>query len=288
MKQQRSAFTLVEMLVVIGIILVLATLTVLFMPRIMERQRATEGARLVHGWLLTARERAKRDQIPRGVRLLYDSGFARSLVYIEQPDDFTGGTLIANGTTTVTFTGVDFTGGFVAPALWLVQPGDFLEVPSPAFSQSQVFQIVNPITGSSLTTIRPVPLQTTQNYRIGRFPRLSIGEAVLQLPQNVAIDLTDPTTGLFNPILGRSRITPEANGYLNILFAPSGEVLGKGASTGKIILWVRDISQDNLEGDQTLIAVYTRTGMIAAQPADPSNNYATPYTFTQDGRSSGF
>src|SRR5205807_890979 len=64
-------------------------------------------------------------------------------------------------------------------------------------------------------------------------------------------------------------------GDTDILFSPSGEVISRGLSTDKIILWVRDVSVDGTvqqgqgmsgipNGDQSLVVVYARTGFIAA------------------------
>lgn len=65
----RAGFTLVELLVVIVLLLVLATLAVLFVPRINERRKSAVGAEQVQSALLTAKQRAVRDQAPRGVRI---------------------------------------------------------------------------------------------------------------------------------------------------------------------------------------------------------------------------
>src|SRR5260370_33982576 len=75
---KRSAFTLIEMFVVLAIILALAVLTVLFMPRFQERQRVSRGADLLQEWLLMAKMRALRDRVPTGVRV--------QVVLVEQPD----------------------------------------------------------------------------------------------------------------------------------------------------------------------------------------------------------
>ncbi len=97
-------FTLIEMLVVIGIILTLATLTVAFLPKITNYQKVQQGAGQVQGWLLTAKQRATRDHYPRGIRLVVPAtsdplygNVVRDLQYVEQPDDFTGGVLTVNG-----------------------------------------------------------------------------------------------------------------------------------------------------------------------------------------------
>src|SRR5256885_10419789 len=86
----RSAFTLIELLVVIFIILVLASLALLLTPRMAEDQRVTRGADQVSGWLLIAKQRSFRDQVPRGVRLIPDASnqnWVKELEYIERPED---------------------------------------------------------------------------------------------------------------------------------------------------------------------------------------------------------
>lgn len=65
----RSGFTLVELLVVILLMLVLAALAVLFVPRVNERRKSAIAAEQVQTALLTAKQRAVRDQAPRGVRI---------------------------------------------------------------------------------------------------------------------------------------------------------------------------------------------------------------------------
>jgi type II secretory pathway pseudopilin PulG len=61
---------LIELLVVIGMILVLATLALLVAPRVGERQRTATGAAQLQGTLFAAKQRAYRDRLVRGVRLL--------------------------------------------------------------------------------------------------------------------------------------------------------------------------------------------------------------------------
>src|SRR5438067_973411 len=65
----RSAFTLVEMLVVIAVIVALLSLVAAVAPRFGERQRPSRGAGQVQSWLNLAKQRALRDQRPRGIRL---------------------------------------------------------------------------------------------------------------------------------------------------------------------------------------------------------------------------
>src|SRR5262245_11737695 len=91
---RRRGFTLVEMLVAIGILTVIATLSIAVIPKIQERTKASKGGDQIQGWLLIAKQRALRDRVPSGVRLIVDpDGYVRNLQYIQQPDKFTGGQL---------------------------------------------------------------------------------------------------------------------------------------------------------------------------------------------------
>jgi hypothetical protein len=72
------------------------------------------------------------------------------------------------------------------------------------------------------------------------------------------------------------------------MFAPDGRVMGALASYDKIILWVRDVSVPDGQGEPTLVCIYTRTGLIAACAVDSSFFSAgtSPYTYTANGRRS--
>jgi prepilin-type N-terminal cleavage/methylation domain-containing protein len=93
-RRPRRGFTLIELLVVIGIMLVLASLALFISPRVAEDQRTVRGADLISGWLLVSKQRAIRDQAPRGIRLVPgpdsfgNNAWANQMVYIERPVDY--------------------------------------------------------------------------------------------------------------------------------------------------------------------------------------------------------
>jgi prepilin-type N-terminal cleavage/methylation domain-containing protein len=297
LRRSREGFTLIEMLVVIALILVIAGLGLLVLPRWNTRQKASRGADRLQMWIFVARNTALRDQALRGVRLIPDVNnplYVTSLVYIEQPDpivgrpdNLLGGGLqyVANQPTMVQIA-VDLTGGQSLPNQYLVQVGDVLQIQG-----GSSFLIVSPPTAPtaaqpySIVTVQPTnplwtgtppipPGQSTYNWTITRQPRPTGADALL-LPDDVIIDMT------------LSRPTSSPDPYYDILFSPSGTVQNLlGSSNGKIILWVRDVSQDpDQPGEQSLITVYTRSGVIAAHPVDLTSG--NPYSFTLDPRYSG-
>ncbi len=344
----RQAFTLIELLVVMAIMVILATLVYFLLPGFLGREKASKGADLVQQWLLTAKQRALRDQSPRGLRLNVDgsaptAGLVTTLNYIEKPADFNTGYLDTDTTNTVLVppppTGTRFKIRGVSGADWSplsnapVQPGDFLYIPTvDTGAWHQITQVrlsgdippvpyidINP--GNPYTATLTVPIQ----YQISRSPRLLAGEEGLQMPQDVVIDMRS----------NWSVPAVAAGGTLDILFSPTGGVvanpsISNGASPEKFILWVRDVPQNadatafpdprggNPSGippvpigtpptdpkavptEQSLIVVYSRTGLIAAHPPamnpgnadladDPSfgAGHTSRYQFAQDGLSSG-
>src|SRR5438874_732372 len=88
-RNRRSGLTLVELLVVLALMLLLAALGVAFVPKAAERAKSSRGADQLQGWLLIAKQWAKKDGVPTGIRMISDGNlYARDLQYIQTPDDF--------------------------------------------------------------------------------------------------------------------------------------------------------------------------------------------------------
>src|SRR5438105_2599730 len=88
---RRPGFTLVEMLVVLTLILILASITVAFMPRFQEKQKTARAADQLQGWLLIAKSLAKRDRTSTGIRLQpsrANANYSSEMQYIQQPEDY--------------------------------------------------------------------------------------------------------------------------------------------------------------------------------------------------------
>jgi prepilin-type N-terminal cleavage/methylation domain-containing protein len=297
----RAGFTLIELLVVIFLISFLAALTVMIGPALILSEPSSRGAQLLQGNLFIAKQQALRDRNPYGIRLLADAdGQVRSFQFIQQPTDFTGGsvTIQAGNLNQPIFTGVDLTGGLTVPSLYPVQAGDYFQCPLNTGTPTLINTAPvanNPQPGSqSFTTKSPntATAGATTSYRIMRGPRPVAGEDTIYLPDNVIIDMGgagNPPTGCPGSIL-TPNVTAAGTVYYDILFAPAGAVIGPGGTTGRIILWVRDTTQNwQTATQQTLIVVNTRTGLISYYPVDTSNpsNPNQYYSYTQNPAAAG-
>jgi prepilin-type N-terminal cleavage/methylation domain-containing protein len=311
-KQQHTpGFTLVELLVVLALMAILASLAITFFPNPFNSAREARAATQLQSWLTIAKQRALRDQAPRGLRLLRNPAnplIVTECQYIEQPDDFNVGTIqtaVPKGTPTVPYntlvfsfgTGSDLQNGNLPaqpadqPALqpyWSVQPGDYLEI----FGTGLIHQItavglwdlsVNPpVYYQDYITVDPplaYPLNLgwpagTNNYRIQRAPR-PVGNETLKFPEGTMLDL-GTNTKYGNPVPG---------GAVDILFAPNGTVLSRWAGNSNIHLWVRAPSEDptlaldEFYGNPSIVSTFVRTGLVGAyyreqMIAVPVNPYA--------------
>src|ERR1017187_5521317 len=104
----RSGYTLIELLVVISIIAVLAAITVAFLPSAAANATEARAAIQLQGWLNIAKQRALRDQAPRGLRLWPSAANPLQCIecqYIEQPDDSNNGVITSDA---ITFTNISF------------------------------------------------------------------------------------------------------------------------------------------------------------------------------------
>jgi len=326
-RNRRQAFTLVELLVVLTLLLILAAISVAFVPRTQEQQKATRGADQLQGWLLIAKQRALRDGLPTGLRLTLENPspnifIARNLQFVQQPelnawnaggsvqsDWSTNGRYVYNSLTTA-FAAPDYTGGFVTtgtPDVYPVQPGDYLEAPlnTPPHQIAGVEYWNQPglpppprlRLACDLTTDVGGTAGLSTSYRIWRQPRLLQGEPPLQLPQDVVIDVSTNAAGVLQysqnvPVRSINYPTPTGTpttiNVAEIIFGPKGEVIGKGSGNDKVILWLRDVTQDSPTlGNPVLLTINIRTGMTAVQPVDLNPSSPSPYTFTRDGQASG-
>jgi prepilin-type N-terminal cleavage/methylation domain-containing protein len=342
-ENRRAGFTLVELIVAIAIIATLAALTAVYFPRFQDQEAVSRGADMLQGLLLAARQQARRDGVPTGLRFQVQVNssnqptYATGIQFVQQPGDYAQGWYTGVTQAEDKPNGKYLTVGFFLPNDSTGKPmefqgtdlpvavGDFLEVygvgvthrisgiqpdPNHQFGGKPLAWLLqldfgtavppNPpsgfapstwTAGANLTNVSVPPV----NYRIIPQPTPIPGEQTRQLPDNVLIDFQQhPLNNPANTSLSQN-VPKNGNNY-EIIFGPSGAVIGQGTAGGQIALWVRgatkafpaDFTQfdpnDIRAGNATLITVQMRSGFIAAQPVASGGD---PYLFARDGRSSG-
>ncbi len=293
----RRGMTLIELLVVVAIILTVISLGYLALPSYSDR-KVIYAADRIQAWLLGAKMQAKREGKATGVRIAVSNNIATSLTYIQQPDDFVqlittqtpavAGTCSCAGGPLVSFLSTQkITGLTGTPDQDPVLPGDYIEF----HRGGAVYQIGSvPQNGLTLQISSSGPSTGGQtSYRILRAPRPLPGEEDLTLPDQVAID--------FNPIsttnsTSRSQVPTRqvttdgyTTTYYEILFSPSGNVIGNGTGQTTPFLWLSDtLDYPNVNNRALIVSVQVGSGMIlVSQVASGSD----PYAYTRDGRASG-
>jgi prepilin-type N-terminal cleavage/methylation domain-containing protein len=312
--QRKFAFTLIELLVVIAIIGVLAGLAIYFIPSFQTSERAARGGSNVQQWLQSARQRAKRDGVPRGLRIVFDTttGHATKAMYLEVPDDLGGGryydatakdwrtlqivsggslqkvllqSVLPNNTGVVS--AFDFGAGFSKDPT--VQYGDYLELDGAGLPRV----IVDTAQSDNTKPVYDVLVLASQlpegisspvkNFRIVRAPRPT-GDEVLELPKSIVVDAN--TNAYYDGKVWGTISLPInlTTGNLDILFSPTGAVMTRH-SKPEIRLWVRSTDEDSVpvvqptdyfRGEPTLIVVGINSGNVSAYHVNVGNP-ADPY-----------
>jgi len=288
----RGAFTLVELLVVMAIIAVIAGIGVYAMQPFQNRAAVNKGAVLLQSWLTAAKQRAVRDQQPRGIRLvpgdeLTDlqgnpiANLVTKCIYIEQQEDITGS--IDSSTGNVVRTTAPFPGN-LAPTDYT-----YIEI------NGGILRQVTSAGQQKIILARPlptdIPQETGATFRIFRTPKAisntidTAGAAtddILRLPLGAIINLNANIQFSTAPTNFGYSLTPNTP-PLDIMFAPNGSVMFPSPNSDKIILWVTGTQRDAtgklnpLQGQPSLVVINARTGFISAHTADIGTG-SNPYS----------
>jgi prepilin-type N-terminal cleavage/methylation domain-containing protein len=291
---QRRGFTLVELLVVIAVIAALAGIMVVFLPK-REVRLANQGADQAQTYIASAKSRALRDRVSRGVRLISQDGgnTFRELQYIEVPEPYQPEATLylpmnpmPPAQVVASIIGADVTDSILYGDMLEITQGNggLYRIQSVSFNAMSNTSSVTLIPSSAPAVSQTAPFFTAGNYRFIREPRPLLGEPTLQLPETVYIQGLDYTAFVSgsNPTgwPGSVNIPLSYDGNnSDIIFGPSGAVVN--ATGGRIVLVMMD---DHNVSQPNLLTIYCRTGGVAVHPKGPAGS---EYSYTQDGRSSG-
>ena len=301
----RRAFTLVELLVVLAIVLILAAVTITSVNFSYNADRMRAGGRQLQSFLMGARDKAIYANEVRGVRLLLDpnDNHAVSAVqYIGAPQRETG-MLTFNSATTGDSTGrtvssISGTPWFNLINRGFLKVGNRIQIPQdtgawftisaihtvlPLTNPPQKLLVLNRPNSDLAGTINPISF----SLELASTP---LGDAQpVQLPRGTVIDLDGsqiPST--WRPLTLDTSYSPQ----MDILFTPRGTVVGDTSAYGIVHLLVADASDvlkwkstDSLNGVINKVA-YGRnsTNYVASSlPLVPAENAgATPPLVPKD------
>ncbi|MEY4612126.1 MAG: hypothetical protein RL179_99 [Planctomycetota bacterium] len=259
--KKRNAMTLVELLVVIAIIVMFTAITAAFYPANQADRELSRFSNSVQSALLSARNRAKAERLPTGIRF-YDSnsdGKVDSVVLIQKPAPLDG-LIVGN----VTVNPMTFVLGFPAAYQGVINPGDFMVLES----------------GDVATISTPLPNATVINGSSGFFQNLSVFGTKYKVFR-AAVELSgDPPFELSTiiEILGTGSFSTASD----IIFNPDGSL---NNSTTDVYLHLHNF--ESLAGNYSrdaILAVRKMTGSIGVYEVGPAGN---PYQFSIDPRNKG-
>jgi type II secretory pathway pseudopilin PulG len=238
----RLAFTLVEMLVVIIVVLAVTALAIgIAIPNV-QQKRLREAARQVGAFVQGAKARAGETGRPVAVILEPDGGqprMARTLKYAEVPPPYAGDTVASTAQITAPAPGASAPTGVVtvSDVGWqgILRAGDLIQFNS----QGHYYRITGPADAqgylsSNQWQIAPIDTVTVVRnpggplrYQVTRQPVASAGTA-LELPEGVVVDLSlsGPEGDVFPPAVPARPIV--------LVFSPGGAIL-QGWANGNTI-----------------------------------------------------
>lgn len=274
----RSAFTLIELMVVVGIMVLLAVMTATAINLTINGDKVRAAGRQVQSFISGARDRAIYAKEPRGVRFLVDPTNPRtvsSMAYIRQPEPWStgrfqmqfgsgpGGTVVVN-TVARTDGGLDWQNlynmGLLRDGAQIIIDGNTYTTKNTAnvFNTPPSIQLtttyLTPATNTSVAVGNPafVPDRTDLTYSLQLPPSLLPNQDPVLLPKGTVVDLdrcnkipaslpaslNTGTATLPSAWFDASTTPIGYSSQMDVMFSPRGTVIGAAASRGVIHFYV--------------------------------------------------
>lgn len=285
--RKRTAMTLVELLVVMAIIVIFTAITAAFYPANQADRELSRFSNTVQSALLSARNRAKAERLPTGIRF-YDSdanGKVDSVVLIQKPAPLDGLSFGGVGVTETPANSGVFLVTFATPLVSgtgdkILTVGDYIVLNTGEMARFSGNVGTNQMQLDNLNTNTGfvLKLQTNpQGYKIFRGAIDLSGDTPFELSNIIDILFTG-SAGSFTNALA----TPPLYLYFEIIFNPDGSL---NNSTSEVYLHLHNLeSLANDSSRDAILAVRKMSGSIGVYEVGPTG---APYQFAFDPRNKG-
>jgi len=262
--RKRTAMTLVELLVVMAIIVIFTAITAAFYPANQADRELSRFSNTVQSALLSARNRAKAERLPTGIRFYADPNSPTkvgSVVLIQKPAPLDGS--IVGPVSLNVMTGVI---SFPAAYLGVINPGDFMLLES----------------GDVATIATAIPNATVTNASSGFNQNLNAFGVKYKIFRG-AIDLSGDTPfEISNIIEIRAPGSGELSTASDIIFNPDGSLNNFPSDVYLHLHNFESLASDHSR--DAILAVRKMSGSIGVYEVGPTG---APYQFAIDPRNKG-
>jgi len=266
-------FTLIELLVSLSILLILSLIGIALVNSMEKSDRISGAARNTQSFLEGARDRARHDELPRGVRFFShpnNGDVINRMVYIGPAGILSEGTVQ-----------VDSNGRTVRPSnpgLWNRLRNRGLLIDGARITiEDNFYTIVWNGTNWRLTKDFDFngPVNTDFDYQLDLAPAILPNQEPRQLPDGVVIDVDHSR-------LPRPRTLPDGTRTWDVMFSPRGTVVGPAAVQGHVHLLFRSLADfeerhdtlgnENNESPELIVTITTRTGSVSTHSPGPGGD----------------